>query len=254
MRLSSKLLLVLGLFPVLALALRAAPADAVIARARAYLGTDKSLDAVRSIHYLGTIEFRDDRGKIVPEASGTMEMIVQKPAQHLNIRTTDRMRETVGLDDLSGWQQVETLQPPLQRGMAILPPAQLRRLQAITFENLAFFHGLEARGGRVDLRGESTIDGKAVVALAFVHSPEVVFVRYFDKATGRLVMSEDPVGGQVREEGEIVVNGVRFPQRMRSAGRTQDGKPYTVTISFEKITVNETFPNERFAAPLSAAK
>ncbi len=254
MKFPSKLLLVLGLLPALVSALPAASADAVIARARAYLGSDKSLEAIRSIHYVGTIELRDDRGKIVPEASGTLEMIVQQPAQHLNIRTTDRMRETVGLDDLSGWQQVETLQAPLQRGMVILPPAQLRRLQAVTFENLAFYRGIEARGGRLELRGESTIDGKTVVAVAFVHSPDLVFVRYFDKATGRLIMSEDPVGGQVREEGEVVVNGVRFPQRMRSAGRTQDGKPYTVTISFEKITVNETFPDERFAAPLSSAK
>lgn len=251
----SRLLLALAaLLSLFVPVVQAASADEVVAQARRYLGKERDLEAIRSIHYKGTIEVCDAAGAVLPDASGTIELIVQRPAQQLNVRTSARLRDTVGLDDFSGWQRVEPLDQAGKARTTILRRPELWRLQAVTAENLYFYRGHERRGGRIELRGESTIDGHAAVAVAFIHPHDIVFLRYFDKKTGRLLMTDDPVGGEVHEEGEMVVSGIRFPRRMRSSGKTAEGKGYSVTINFTAITVNETFPAERFAVPMFEAK
>ena len=243
-----------ALLSLLAPVAQAASADEVVTQARRYLGEARDIEMVRSIHYKGTIEVRDAAGAVMPEASGTIELIVQKPAQQLNVRTSAKLRDTVGLDDFSGWQRVEPLDQSSKARTIILRRADLVRLQAVTAENLFFYRGHERRGGRIELRGESTIDGQVAVAVAFIHPHDIVFVRYFDKKTGRLLMTDDPVGGQVREDGEMIVAGVRFPRSMHSSGKTTEGKDYSVAINFTAITVNETFPAERFAVPMFESK
>ncbi len=244
----------LAVFPVLALVVHAASADEVVARARRYLGAERDIEAIRSIRYRGQIEVRDAAGALVADTSGSLDMIVQKPAQQLDVRTSAKVRDTVGLDDLTGWQQHERLDQPTRPRVVILPMAELRRLQAVTFENLAFFRGLERRGGKIESRGESLLDGVPVDVVAFVHPHDIVFVRYFDKATGRLLLTEDTTGAKIREEGEVVVGGVRFSRRMLSTGKLANGTDFTVTITFDDIKVNETYPAELFAVPMPKAK
>ncbi len=250
----SRTLVALAVLPMLVLAAHAASADEVVAKARRYLGAERDIEAIRSIRYRGKIEVRDSTGALVADTSGTLDMIVQKPAQHLNVRTSAKVRDTVGLDDLNGWQQLERLDQPARPRVVIMPMAELRRLQAVTFENLSFFRGLERRGGTVESRGESVLDGVPVDVVAFVHPHDIVFVRYFDKATGRLLLTEDATGAKIREEGEVVVDGVRFSRRMLSTGKLPNGTTYSVTITFEEIKVNETYPAELFAVPMPKAK
>lgn len=218
-------------------AAHAAAVDEVITRARAHLGREAALDNVRTLRYVGTIEAGD-------EARGTIEILFKKPFQQRITQTIGELREVTALDDMEGWVRIEEVANPENWQMRLLDVPQIRRLRANNWENLNFFRGLERRGGRVEHRGETTLDGKRAVRLAFVHSPEIVFTRYFDVATGKLLLTETEQGGTIREEGEIVVAGIRFPRRVISTIEDR-----TVTITFSEVKVNEDMPDSLFAVP-----
>jgi hypothetical protein len=215
----------------------AAEADAIIARARAFLSSESALDSVKSIRFTGTIaEGTETRGSIV--------ITLKKPFQQRIERTIGDEREVTALDDFDGWSRRENLANPEELRLTLLSSDHIRRLQANNIENLNFFKGTDRRGGSVELRGDATIDGIACVKIVFIHGRGIEFVRYFDKATGRLVMTETENGGEIRERGEQVVSGIRFPTSLES---TYDGR--TVVITFDSIEINGDYPNSLFAVP-----
>ena len=89
--------------------------------------------------------------------------------------------------------------------------------------------------------------------IAFIHEANIVFYRYFDVASGRLVLTETESGGTHREQGEIVAGGVRFPKALVTMANNDD-RTQTVTLNNEKVTVNETFPVNFFAVPALSRK
>jgi hypothetical protein len=215
----------------------AAEADAVIARARAFLGSEAALDSVQAIRFTGTIaEGTETRGSIV--------ITLKKPFQQRIERTIGDEREVTGLDEFDGWSRRENLKNPEELRLTLLSSDHIRRLQANNVENLNFFKGTDRRGGSVELRGDATIDGIACVKVVFIHGRGIEFIRYFDKTTGRLVMTETENGGEIRERGEQIVSGIRFPTSLES---TFDGR--TVVITFDSIEVNGDYPNSLFAVP-----
>ena len=54
--------------------------EEVIGKARSFVGAERDLDGVRSLHYRGRIEVRDAAGVLQAESSGSIELILQKPA------------------------------------------------------------------------------------------------------------------------------------------------------------------------------
>ncbi len=238
-----------ALLPLLVLVAQAASVDDVIAQARRYVGKERDLEALQTLRYRGRIEVAGPTS-----ANGTIELILAKPDRQKSIRVMGPNREIVGLDGTEAWRRIEPIANPARGRTDILSLAELRQLQASTFENLSFYRGLEARGGRVEARGEAVVDGRPVVRLAFIHPGEVVFVRAFDKETGRLLSTESTDGARMIEEGEVVVQGIRFPRKLVSISGGEEAKRITVTITFEEIAVNETFPVESFAVPMPGAK
>ena len=231
-----------------------ASVEDVIAKARSYLGKERDLEGIRSIHYRGRIEVRDSAGVLQENGSGTIEMILQKPLQQKVVRVAGPLRHSDGLDDFTGWQRSEPSAEPEKGRTTILALPKLRRLQASAFENLSFFRGLDKRGGRVEWRGEATVDGRPAVNLAFIHPGDVVFLRSFDRETGRLLQTEGDGGEQMREEEEVLVQGIRFPKRLVSSRANAEGQTFTVTLFFDEITLNEAFPPETFAVPMLAPR
>jgi hypothetical protein len=231
----------------------AAPADAVIAKARAFLGTEAALDAIRSVHFVGTLEDQRTAADGTKSGKVAIDIIFQKPYQQRIVQTSPTVVETTALDDYEGWLRIQDPVKPKQWRLTVLAPAIVKSLRANTWENLGFYRGIEKRGGRVDLLGPSTVDGVATFKVAFVHDPGLAFYRQFDQATGRLMLTETEQGGRIREEGEIVVNGVRFPQKVITVVQGKDAKGQvvegTTVIAFDKITVNEAFPESIFETP-----
>ena len=233
--------------------LRADATGDVIARARAYLGDEAALTRVGTIHFTGRLESTErvpdaaDKTKLVEKpVTLAVDIIFQKPFRQQTTLSRPDIVETTALDDYDAWQRRANPQKPAQWQVTLLDAAQIKRLRANTWENLNFFSGLEKKGGRVQLDGDVTVDGIACVKLSFRHDDDIVFVRYFDRATGRLVKTETENGTEIREEGETMVDGVRFPQKV--VNKSASGQ--VTTIIFDRVALNEAIPAGQFSVPV----
>jgi len=210
----------------------------VIARARAYLGTESALNAVHTIHFQGTLEV--DATTRLP-----VEIVFQRDYQQRITVKGPKVIETTALDGYDAWQKRTNPLNPAQWQVTLLDAVQVKRLRANTWENLSFFAGLDRKGGSVQFGGETTVDGVACVKLSFIHAENIIFQRYFDNVSGRLIKTETENGGEIREEGEVVVNGVRFPQKV--INKAANGQ--VTTIIFDRVVLNERVPASEFAVP-----
>lgn len=216
--------------------------NGVVARARAYLGSEEALEAVRTVHFLGNLTTGDNR-------KAAIEIIFQKPYRQRIVTTTTERREITALDGYEAWQRYEDMKDAERWRMSLMQKEQVKRLRANTWENLAFYRGLERKGGHVVDLGVAEVGPRKVRKLSFIHDTGSVFTRYFDVETGRLLMTENEQGGTIQEEGEIMAGGIRFPKRIVSQTRLDDGKLRSVTIEFTAIAINESFADELFVVP-----
>jgi outer membrane lipoprotein-sorting protein len=220
----------------------------IVAKARTYLGSDAALNAVKSVQFKGIVTTTDPAAAD-KQTTATIEISVQKPYQQRVVASTSNGVETTAVDGYEGWQRFQDTANPKNVRLTVLKPDAVKRLRAQAFENLSFFRGLEKAGGRIEDQGTATIDGVACQKVAFIHAPNIIFVRYFDVATGRLVRTDTDDGGMSREEGEQVVGGVRFPKSMKMTVKNSKGATQLVSIVFESVKVNETFPDAVFRMP-----
>lgn len=213
-------------------------AEQWIARARARLGSEAALHGVTSIRYLGTLETDG-------ASSRHLDIVFQKPLQQLITLTGAELIEVVGLDDYEGWQKRSNPKNVAQWQIALIDAGQTKRLRAQTWDNLNFFSGIEKMRGSVKLAGDAMIDGVACVKLIFAYREDMILTRYFDKTSARLVMTETESGTDIREEGEIIVQGVRFPRKV--SNRDKSGR--VITMVFDQIILNEPHAASEFAVP-----
>lgn len=231
-----------------AVAVRAEPA--ILTKARAYLGSEASLDAVKSIHFIGSLVSDETPGK--PPVA--IDIVFQKPHRQRIMATSAEGVQTTGLDNYEAWQRIQDPKDVNRWRLTLLAKEQVKRLRANTWETLAFFRGLERQGGQIEERGSATTGGIATQKVAFIHGPDIIFYRYFDQATGRLVLTETESGATLREQGEIIVDGVRFPKVVINTRKVASGKEATDTITFDKIVLNENFADSVFSVPTIGSK
>ncbi|MDB6168240.1 MAG: hypothetical protein JWM88_1104 [Verrucomicrobia bacterium] len=220
----------------------------IIAKARAFVGPDEALNSVKSIHYVGSLITPDpqDAKKMTYV---TVEIILQAPYRQRITASSDKSVEITGLDEYDAWHRVQDPKDSSKWRMQLIGKPQIKRLRANTWENLAFYRGLEREGGKVIDQGNAPADGVRCRKIAYVHSDDIVFYRYFDELTGRLVLTENEAGVSIREQGEIRVNGIRFPKAINTTSKDPKGHEQTLTLTFDKITLNESFPASAFAIP-----
>jgi outer membrane lipoprotein-sorting protein len=226
---------------------------AIIAKARAFVGSEAALNALKSVQYTGTLVTADPADP-ARQTRAAMEIFFQRPEQQRIVATSDKTIEVTALDGYDGWMRVQDVSDPSKWRQTLLGAEQIKRLRANTWENLSFFRGIEKVGGKVADQGTHTVDGVTCQKIAFIHAPNIVFFRYFDLATGRLVFTETEAGGGIREQGEMTVNGIRFPRSIITTSKNARGETQTVTINFEKIIVNENLPASLFAVPTLATR
>ncbi len=221
---------------------RAGTEDAILAKARAFAGPEAALNAVTSVHFIGTLDAGD--GSRV-----AIEIIFQKPSQQKVIATGPNLIEVTALDDYEGWMRTQDAKDPSRWNLTLLRGEQVRRLQANVIENLNFFRAAGFAGTITD-GGIVEIEGRKAHRVSFDHGNGIVFTRYFDEQTGRMMRTETDQGSIIREEGEILVDGIRFPKRILNTNPQADGAVRTVTIEIDKVTVNEVFAASLFAVPM----
>ena len=228
------------------------PADEWVAKARAFLGAESALNAVKSLHFEGSIDMvervpdpADATKTIERPLHFTIDIVFQKPMQQRLIRRSDKIEWTTALDGYDGWERVSDRTGQTKPRIILLDPINIKRLRATTLENLSFYAKPDQDSRQVRLLGDVTLDGLAGVKLSFTHANGIVFFRSFEKSTGRLIKTEIQSGGEIREEGEIFANGIRFPRKVLN--KSADGR--VTVITFDKVTVGERFPPEAFVVP-----
>lgn len=220
---------------------------ATVAKARSYIGEDAALDAVNSLRFKGQLEVIDP-GASTP-GTAKIEIIFQRPDRQLITATNDGQTETTALDGYDAWQRVSSAADASRWQVTLLGPDQIKRLRANTFENLAFYRGIESRGGRIEDRGAVTVDGVACRKLAFVHDAGIAFVRSFEVSTGRLVLTETDSGTQIREQGELRAGGLRFPKSIETSNALPEGGQRIIRVIFDTVEVNPVVDLSIFALP-----
>lgn len=213
--------------------------DEVIAKAREYLGGDSNLAEIKSISY--EADFTTAEGD-----TGTIRIIFQKPMQQRIDMTIGEVGEVTALNDLDGWRKRYDLNNENDKfSMMLLDTAKIRELQANTWENLNFFRGIEKRRGWIENIGPAEVDGEPCTELVFHHPKGIKFTRFFHNETGRLLMTRTHEGSEIREEGEIRVNGVVFPETitMSLEGEMRN------KVHFRTVKVNEEFAESLFEVP-----
>jgi hypothetical protein len=225
-------------------AARAEPA--VLGLARAYLGPESTLEGVQSIHFVGTVQRVDPDAASTPPIVDALEITFAKPLrQRLVVRGPKASRTTV-LDGYDAWDWFQDNQDPTKFRLTWLNAGDTKTLRANTWENLYYFRGPE--GGSVEDKGPDTIDGVACERVDFTHGPGIVYERYFDRDTGRLVLT---IRGaeKIRESGEIRADGIRFAKTIVSTMKNAGGRDVVTTVTFDSVVLNEPLRADFFAVP-----
>lgn len=226
--------------------------DEWIAKARAAVGTEKALASISSVRFIGTVETvqkiptKDDPAKTEDKTIRLgIDIIFQNPYRQRIVLRSDNGLETTVLDGYDGWIRRSEIGKEAEAQFTLLESTQIKRLRANTWENLSFYRGIEKRGGRVEYQGEADVEAKPCIVLDFLHTDNISFTRYFEKSTGLLIKTVTENGGEIREEGEIIVNGIRYPKVL--INKSPEGQ--VATITFDSIKVNEPLPAAEFAVP-----
>lgn len=248
----SRLVVVVG--AVLALAVAAVAAEPpIITKARAYLGPEPALNAVKGVHFSGKLVIVDSANP-QPTEPATVEIHFRAPDQQLIQATTSKLVETTGLDGYDAWQRQRDGADPSKWQMKLLSADQIKRLRANTWESLGFFRGIESHGGRIEDQGAVTVDGIACQKLAYIYAPNIIFYRYIEVGSGRLRSTETETGTKISEQGEIVSGGIKFPKSIVTVSPVGPGRTQTITLTFDKVVVNEPVPPKFFAVPALPVK
>ncbi len=219
----------------------------LITLARSYIGPDSVLDSVQALRMVGELEVVES-GATAP-GTASIEIVFKKPDRQRITATSEAKTEITALDGYDAWSRVSDSTNPSAWQVSLLGADQIKRLRANTFENLAFYRGLESRCARIEERGTSTVDGVECRKLAFIHGPDIVFLRSFDPSSGRLLLTETDSGTQIREEGEFLSGGLRFPKRIVTTNTLPDGSTRSIRVTFSQIEVNPVVSDDIFSLP-----
>src|SRR4051812_39398750 len=85
----------------------------IITKARARLGSEATLDGLKSVHYVGTLTHPDPKDP-TKTMTAKIEMLFQKPDQQAITATYDELIETTALDGYEAWTRVQNRKDPKQ--------------------------------------------------------------------------------------------------------------------------------------------
>lgn len=213
-------------------------AEAILKKARQFISDESTLNRVNSLRFEGTI--KDPEGK-----TGKIVISLQKPYKLLqSIHHENGVVDEFGLNDYEGWLKRFKAEAPDVYALMPVDVVRLKRLRANTFEGLNFFSTKTSFGRKIEYQGKQELDGKSVEVVKILYG-SAVFIRYFDTETGELLLSEIENGERIQEQGELMVDGIRFPKFLV----TFNGDEQISHLEFNSIQVNPDFEDSLFTQP-----
>ena len=213
-------------------------AEAILKKARKFISDESTLNSVKSLRFEGTITSPDGTaGKIV--------ISLQQPYKLLqSIEHENGLVDEFGLNDYEGWLKRFKAEDPDVYALMPVDVNRLKRLRANTYEGLNFFSTKTNYGRKIEYLGKQDLDGKLVEVVKVLYG-SATFVRYFDESTGELLLSEIENGERIQEQGEMMVDGIRFPKFLV----TYNGDEQISHLEFHSIQVNPAFKDSLFTQP-----
>lgn len=247
MNIQIRTLILLTITTVFAAMARSAESDeeiiqSTIELARSYVGPDDKLDAIDSVHYKGSLLYSS--GDL-----GTIEMVYQKPMRHRMVAVIGGRREVSVLDGSEGWTTFERVVDSVPLSMEIFDPIRILIMQASAREAFNFFRKPDTRNGEIFYEGKETVNGRECNVLTYHHGDGIAYQRYIDAETGQVHKTLDSKGVEYLEEGELIVDGLRFPRKLVSTFSTAIGDQ-SMEFAYSSITLNEKLPDSDFVMPL----
>ncbi len=224
----------------------AAELEAVIDKARAYLGSEEALNGIETLQYKGNITiFNEEENQ-----EGRVTLTFAKPFSQTIFLDLGNITKLTGYNGYEGYeqitQQVEGEEEPLV-GTTSLSLVETRRLKASSLENLGFFRPYKNLEDRASYLGQEELEGKQVDVILYEHPGGFEYKRFFDVTTGDMLKSVTESGITTIEEGDITVDGIQFTQKVTVL--TSSGKPQFEMV-FDEILVNPEIPGRSFDYPL----
>lgn len=217
--------------------LHALDKDSMLAKARAYLGDEADLKAVKSLRYVG-VAYGSDGERT------SLELILKKPyMQRISQKREDKMIITA-TNGYEGYTMFLTNDATKQSRLGVLSYDKVQDLIINAMENLYFFEGYKKRGGELRDGGLVDYEGKEAYKLVFSYPNGTEFVRYFDPESGDLFATVHDGVTNVEDE-YFEVQGIRFPRKLSSY---KDGK-LQQRIEFNSIEVNPEVREQIFEFP-----
>ncbi len=213
--------------------------EEVIAKAREYLGGEEKLESIRTIQYQGVFE------SPLSSSSGYISIYLRKPLMQRMEVLNGSVTETTAINDFEGWKRSVDNTNPNEWAFVILTLSELKRMRANTWENLNFFTGIERLRGRVINKGPTRKDSQDAYLLIFEYDEGLYYERYFNIETGELISTINNNGVEIKEVGEIVVDGIRFPEKVITL---VDGDIANI-VTFMEILINEELDESLFDIP-----
>ena len=176
-------------------------------------------------------------------------MTYQKPMRQRMVAVVNNRKEVSALDGSEGWTTFERVGDSLPLGMEIFDPIRILIMQSAVREAFSFYKRPTVRNGGLFYEGEETIKGRECIVLTYEHGDGIAYQRYIDAETGQLMKMLDSKGVEYFEQGEIVVEGIRFPKKMVSTFPTALGQQ-TMEFSYNSIKLNQKLPASDFKMPL----
>ncbi len=216
--------------------------EATIKLARSYLGDENKLESITSIRYEGSLLYSS--GDL-----GTIEMVYQKPMRQRMVAVIGDRREISVLDGTEGWTTFERVIDSVPLSMEIFDPLRILIMQASVREAFGFFEKPNVRGGEITYDGKETFKGRECILLTYHHGDGIAYRRFIDAETGQVLRTLDSKGVEYVEEGEILVDGLRFPKKMVSTFSTAIGSQ-TMEFAYTSVKLNRDLPESDFVMPL----
>lgn len=212
-------------------------ATAVLMKARKYIGEESALNGVKTLRFKGNLTTA--KGE-----TNTIEINLRAPYQQLQVLKGTELAQEVGLNDYEAWKKIYRLDAPDIYNLIPSNTDQLKRVRANTYENLNFFSPQSDLKRKLEFLGQETIDGELVDRVKVIYGA-IYYVRNFKASTGQLLLTEIETGERIKESGEIIVNGIRFPKTLISF---LDGAEVH-RIEFDSIEVNPKLDDSLFKQP-----